>query len=189
MMLPAGTPTDRTPSMISRTISGDEQQAGAPDGLILIPTMSEGSTNLAQAARNEGSPVNSFIPRSIIPRTTDCDTRLRTMDSEWLTSTTVPGNNPGIPSEDFSGRTPWTTCIGGGSGRVTSPKALGSMPSRKRLALPRQLALTKVLRSIESAPFGENVPLRLRHGPFLFKSFAGETVSGFRRRDNLEGPA
>ena len=51
-MLPAGTPADWTPLMISRTISGDEQQAGAPEGLILIPTMSDGSTNLAQAARD-----------------------------------------------------------------------------------------------------------------------------------------
>src|SRR4029077_15942110 len=108
--------------MISLTISGDEQQAGAPDGLILIPTMSEGSTNLAQAAATECSPVNSFIPRSIIARTTCCETRLRTTELESVTSTTRPGNSPGMPSADLAGFTPWTTLIGGGGGSVTSPK-------------------------------------------------------------------
>ena len=113
-MLPAGTPADWTPLMISRTISGDEQQAGAPDGLILMPTISEGSTNFAQAAATERSPVNSFIPRSIMSRTTGCETRLRTMEFESVTSTTRPGNNPGIPSADLAGFGPWTTSIGGG---------------------------------------------------------------------------
>ena len=131
---------------------GDEQQAGAPEGLILIPTMSEGSTNLAQAAATERSPVNSLIPRSIMARTTGCETRLRTMDFESVTSTTRPGNSPGMPSGDLAGFGPCTTLIGGGSGRVTSPKALGSMPSRNRLALPTQLALTNVRRSIKLAP-------------------------------------
>src|SRR6476620_5943312 len=147
-MLLVGTPADWTPLMISRTISGDEQQAGAPEGLILIPTTSEGSTNLAQAAETDRSPVNSCIPRSIMSRTTGCETRLRTMDFESVTSTTRPGNSPGIPSGDLAGFGPWTTSIGGGSSRVTSPKALGSMPSRNRLALPTQLALTNVRRSI-----------------------------------------
>src|SRR6476660_9713244 len=151
-MLLVGTPADWTPLMISRTISGDEQQAGAPEGLILIPTTSEGSTNLAQAAATDRSPVNSFIPRSIISRTTGCETRLRTMDFESVTSTTRPGNSPGMPSGDLAGFGPWTTSIGGGSGRVTSPKALGSMPSRNRLVLPTQLALTNVRRSIKVGP-------------------------------------
>src|SRR3984893_1160740 len=147
--LRAGTPTDSTPLMISRTISGDEQQAGAPDGLILMPTISDDSTNLAHAAGTDRSPVNSFIPRSIMLRTTGCETRLRTMEFESWTSTTRPGNNPGIPSgEDLACRSPWTTSMGGGSGRVTSPQAFGSRPSSNKLALPRQLAFTKVRRSI-----------------------------------------
>src|SRR5882724_1988851 len=134
--------------MISLTISGDEQQAGAPDGLILIPTISVGSTNLAQAAATEYSPVSSFMPRSIMERTTGCETRLRTMEFEWETSTTRPGNNPGMPSADLAGRGPWTMSIGGASNSVTPPRAFGSRPSRNRLALPTQLALTKVRRSI-----------------------------------------
>src|SRR5438105_13415278 len=113
-MLPTATPADRTPLMISRTISGDEQHAGAPDGLILIPTISEGSTNFAQAAATVRSPVNSFMPRSIMARTIGCATRLRTMDFESETSTTRPGNNPGMPSTDLAGRGPWTILIGGG---------------------------------------------------------------------------
>src|SRR5580704_12724378 len=151
-MLAAGTPADCTPLMISRTISGEEQQAGAPDGLILIPTMSAGSTNLAHAAEADFSPVNSFIPRSIMPRTTGCETRLLTIEFESWTSTTRPGNSPGIPFGALAGRAPWTTSIGGDWGRVTSPKALGSRPSRNRLALPTQLALTKVRRSINGLP-------------------------------------
>src|SRR5436190_9428552 len=59
MILRAGTPTDCGPLMTSRTISGEEQQAGAPEGLILIPTTSVGSTNLDW-------PVRSFIPCSIM---------------------------------------------------------------------------------------------------------------------------
>src|SRR6266567_384311 len=151
-ILPTDTPADRTPLMISLTISGDEQQAGAPDGLILIPTISEGSTNFAQAAAVERSPVNSFMPCSIMARTTGCETRLPAMEVGSETSTTRPGNSPGMPSADLAGRGPWTISIGGGSGRVTSPKALGSSPSRNRLALPTQLALTKVRRSITLTP-------------------------------------
>src|SRR5207237_814020 len=64
-MLLAGTPTDCTPATISRMISGEEQHAGAPEGLILIPTMSAGPMNLAQAAGSELSLVSSFMPRSI----------------------------------------------------------------------------------------------------------------------------
>src|SRR2546430_13852292 len=66
MTLRAGTPTDCGPLMISRTISGEEQQAGAPEGLILMPTTSVGSINLAHAARSEPWPVRSFIPCSIM---------------------------------------------------------------------------------------------------------------------------
>src|ERR1700730_10124680 len=138
--------------MISLTISGDEQQAGAPDGLILTPTISEGSTNFVQAAATERSLVNSFMPRSILARTHGWETRLRTIEFESETSTTRPGNNPGMPSADLAGRSPWTMSIGGGSGIVTSPRAFGSRPSRNRLALPRQLALTKVRRSIKVTP-------------------------------------
>ena len=45
-------------------------------------------------------------------RITGCDTRLRTMDFESVTSTTRPGNNPGMPSGDLAGFGPWTTSIG-----------------------------------------------------------------------------
>src|SRR2546430_12188955 len=41
--------------MISRTSSGEEQQAGAPEGLILIPTTSVGSMNFNQAALDRKS--------------------------------------------------------------------------------------------------------------------------------------
>src|ERR1700681_681033 len=97
-MLAAGTPTDLTEAMISRRISGEEQQAGAPDGLILIPTMSLGSTNFAHAACADFSSVNSFIACSSIWRTIDCETRLRTIAFGSRTSITRPGNNPGMPS-------------------------------------------------------------------------------------------
>src|SRR6202021_2620400 len=78
--------------------SGEEQQAGAPEGLILIPTMSLGSTNLAHAACTDFSPVNSFIECSSIWRTIGWDTRLRTIAFDLRTATTRPGNSPGIPS-------------------------------------------------------------------------------------------
>src|SRR3989442_13921927 len=76
-MLLAGTPTDCTPATISRMISGEEQHAGAPEGLILIPTMSAGPMNLAQAAGSELSLVSSFMPRSIMTLISGCATRLR----------------------------------------------------------------------------------------------------------------
>src|SRR5215471_3946809 len=118
-MFSFGIPTDSSPAMISRTISGEEQQAGAPEGLILTPTTSLGSTNLAQAARNEPSPVNSFNPRSIMPATTACDTRLPTMALAADTCTTRPGYNPGIPSgEACAGGRP-RTLTAGGSGKET----------------------------------------------------------------------
>ena len=82
--------------MISRTISGDEQHAGAPDGLILIPTTSLGRINFAHASRADLSPVNSFIARSSIRPTMGCETRLRTMALSSRTSTTRPGSgSPG----------------------------------------------------------------------------------------------
>src|SRR5438876_7353155 len=71
-MLLAGTPTDCTPATISRMISGEEQHAGAPEGLILIPTMSAGPMNLAQAAGSELSLVSSFMPRSIMTLISGC---------------------------------------------------------------------------------------------------------------------
>src|SRR5256885_8882120 len=97
-ILLAGTPTDCTPEIISRTISGDEQHAGVPEGLILMPTTSLGSRNFAHAAVTELSPVSSFIPRSSMRCTTRCETRLRAMELGSEISITRPGNNPGIPS-------------------------------------------------------------------------------------------
>src|SRR3984957_4627071 len=79
--------------MISRRISGEEQQAGAPDGLILIPTMSPGLINFAQAACADFSCVSSFIAYSSICRTIGCETRLRAMALGFRTSITRPGNN------------------------------------------------------------------------------------------------
>src|SRR5438477_10913325 len=96
-MLFAGTPTDCTPPTSSRTISGEEQQAGAPEGLILIPTTSAGSTNLAHAAGIELSPVSSLRPCSNMLLISACATRLRRIESGFETSTTRPGNSPGIP--------------------------------------------------------------------------------------------
>src|SRR5207244_2984284 len=75
-MLLAGTPTDCTPATISRMISGEEQHAGAPEGLILIPTMSAGPMNLAQAAGSELSLVSSFMPRSIMTLISGCATAI-----------------------------------------------------------------------------------------------------------------
>src|SRR6266480_6159746 len=99
-MLRAGTPTDRTEAMISRTISGEEQQAGAPDGLILIPTISWGSTNLAHAACADCFPVSSFIACSSIWPTIGCETRLRTIEFGLWISITRPGKSPGMPRGD-----------------------------------------------------------------------------------------
>src|ERR1041384_4075523 len=93
-----GTPAASKPLTISRIISGDEQQAGAPEGLILIPTTSLGSMNLDHAARSELSPVNSFMPLSIIRATTGCDTRLATIACGDETCTTRPGYSPGMPN-------------------------------------------------------------------------------------------
>src|SRR5919108_2893008 len=122
-MFSLGTPTDSTPLIISRTISGEEQQAGAPDGLILIPTMSLGATNLAHAARIELSPVSSRMPRSIIRAITGCDTRLPTIASGENNSTTRPGNRPGIPSlDDLASGRPCTS-TGGTGGKTTSAAA------------------------------------------------------------------
>ena len=67
--------------------------------------------------------------------------------------------------------------MGGGSGSVTSPKALGSMPSRKRLALPTQLALTKVLRSIESAPVKRKGTAQATPWPMRFQEFRGPVIT------------
>ena len=93
--------------MISRTISGEEQQAGAPDGLILMPTTSFGSINFAHAACADFSPVNSNIARSSMPCTIGCETRFRMMALGSRISTTRPGKSPGIPSGDgfVSGQT------------------------------------------------------------------------------------
>src|SRR6202008_1061865 len=144
---------------ISLTQPGHEQHAGAPEGLILIPTTSVVSTNFAQAARTEDSPVSSFIPCSSIWRTMGCETRFRTMDRGSDTSTTRPGYNPGIPrSERFpSGAS--CTSMGGGSGSLTSSSyASASTPPRNNTALPRDVRFTKVRRSM--APSGPVVCLR-----------------------------
>src|SRR5580704_8521582 len=98
MILRVGTPADSSPLMISLMISGEEQQAGAPDGLILIPTMSAGVTNFAQAAALLVSPVSSFIPRSSITLITGCETRLFTIERESNSSITRPGYKPGMRS-------------------------------------------------------------------------------------------
>src|ERR1700739_1786038 len=95
-----GTPTDCNEEIISRTISGEEQQAGAPDGLILMPTTSFGSINLAHESFADFSPVNSFIAWSSKRRSTGRATRLRTIAFWSRTSITRPGNSPGIPSGD-----------------------------------------------------------------------------------------
>src|SRR3954447_2031667 len=65
--------------------------------------------------------------------------------------------------------------MGGGSGRVTSAKALGSMPSRDRLALPRQLAFAKVLLSIESGEAKSTA--QATPWPMRFQEFRGAVIS------------
>ena len=105
--------------MISRTNSGEEQHAGAPDGLILIPTTSFGSTNFANAAVVEFSPVNSFSPRSqhlVYHRLGDSVSRNARASA---TSTTRPGYNPGMPNGDFFAKGASCTSIGGACGITT----------------------------------------------------------------------
>src|SRR5437879_12086468 len=99
-MLLAGTPTDCTPPTISRMISGEEQHAGAPEGLILIPTTSAGPMNLAQAAGSELSLVSSFMPRSIMTLIWGCATRLRAIALALESSNTCAGNSAVIPKGD-----------------------------------------------------------------------------------------
>src|SRR5207244_12454397 len=95
-LLLAGTPTDCTPPTISRMISGEEQHAGAPEGLILIPTTSAGPMNLAQAAGSELSLAGSFMPRSRMTLISGCATRLRALALALETSHTPPGTSPGL---------------------------------------------------------------------------------------------
>src|SRR6267154_447962 len=95
-MFCTGTPADCIPATISLTISGEEQQAGAPEGLILMPTMSFGSMNLLHASRTSCAPVNSHNARSSIRRMTGCETRLDTIAWGSATSTTRPGKSPGM---------------------------------------------------------------------------------------------
>src|SRR5437773_10437387 len=99
-MLLAGPPTGRTPVTIARMISGEEQHAGAAEGLVLIPTMSAGPMDLGPAAGSELSLVRSFMPRSIMTLISGCATRLRAIALALETSTTRPGNSPGIPNGD-----------------------------------------------------------------------------------------
>src|SRR5437870_3734390 len=176
-MFSLGTPTACRLPMISRIISGEEQQAGAPEGLILMPTTSVGSINLAHAARRERSPVSSFIPCSIMRPTTGCETRFRTMDFGSESSTTRPGNNPGIPSGDCLTCGNPCTSIGGGSGSVTfsCPGELGSNP-RNKPALLKQLAFTNVRRSMVGSG-QKNKRLSLRHRPSSLQLL-------FHHRDN-----
>ena len=97
-MFRAGTPTDCTAAMISRMISGEEQQAGAPDGLILMPTMSLGSMNFAQASR-EDVLARQFFHRPLEHtahnrlRNAIARDRIRVVDLD-----DPSGKNPGMPS-------------------------------------------------------------------------------------------
>src|SRR5271169_2764022 len=152
-MFRVGTPTDRSPPIISLTNSGEEQHAGAPDGLIFTPTTSFGSTNFANAASVEFSPVNSFNPRSSISCTIGCETRLSTIARASATSTTRPGNNPGIPKGDFLPSGASRTSIGGACGRPASSVPNAGIPPKSSPALPTQVLFTNVLRSMPmSAP-------------------------------------
>src|SRR5271165_527982 len=146
-MFRAGTPNDRTALIISLTSSGEEQQAGAPDGLILIPTTSFGSMNFASAACADGSPVSSFSPRSNISCTIGCETRFLTIDRLSAISTTRPGNSPGIPRGDFFLHGASCTSIDGACGSTTSSPGAVNPPTSK-LALPMHVRFTNVLRSM-----------------------------------------
>src|SRR6266550_8345131 len=149
-MLCAGTLTSCNALMISRTSSGEEQQAGAPEGLILIPTTSVGSMNFNQAALTVLSSVSSFIPSSSMRRMIPCETRFPAMDRGSETCTTRPGNKPGIRrGEGLKSFRPHTW-IGGGTGNRIPSWMLGPNPPRKSPALPKQVRFTKPRRSIRS---------------------------------------
>src|SRR2546423_12125127 len=149
-MLCAGTPTSCNALIISRTSSGEEQQAGAPEGLILIPTTSVGSMNFNQAALTVLSPVSSFIPSSSMRRMIPCETRFPAMDRGSETCTTRPGNKPGIPRGEGLKYFREHTWIGGGTGNRIYSWMLGPNPPRKSPALLKQVLFTKPRRSIRS---------------------------------------
>src|SRR5256884_6599114 len=138
-MLCGGTLRSCRALMISRTSSGEEQQAGAPEGLILIPTTSVGSMNFNQAALTVLSSVSSFIPSSSMRRMILCERRFPAMDRGSETCTTRPGNKPGIPrGEGLKSFRPHTW-IGGGTGNRIPSWMLGPNPPRKSPALPKQV--------------------------------------------------
>src|SRR5256886_1958572 len=149
MTLRAGTPTDCGPLMISRTISGEEQQAGAPEGLILMPTTSVGSINLAHAARSEPWPVRSFIPCSIMRphnglRNAVPHNRFRIRQFHHSARKQSRHSQRGVLDLRQPVHLDWRWL---GSVTFSCPGALGSNP-RNKPALPKQLAFTKVRRSM-----------------------------------------
>ena len=136
-MLPAGTPADWMLLMISRTISGDEQQAGAP--LQGINLDADDVRRLETGGRVICSPVNSFIPRSIMSRTTRCGKPIA-HDGLRIGDFHHPsGNNPAGPAEirrlrstdDFDRGRTWQGHVAEGFGidaignRLALPTATG----------------------------------------------------------------
>src|SRR4051812_5340723 len=88
------------------------------------------------------------------------------MDSGWKSSTTRPGNRPGIPSGDgFAGRMPCTS-MGGGAGRPGLAWPLPAPELNNNAAVPHPVVLTKSRRSISKLPIGRLPPeTNISQGP------------------------
>ena len=95
-----GTPTALSARMTSRSSAIEVTVAGALDGLTLMATVSPGDTNRAHASLAARSPVSDAIPSVSIVRTAGSEILRSTIAPGWKTSTTRPGNRPGMASFD-----------------------------------------------------------------------------------------
>src|SRR5438046_787033 len=98
-MCDTGTPMPTSCRTTSATISYADTQCGWPPQFTLMPTMSDGSKNVRQAAAVVLAPVSARMLRASISRTTSsfaAPVDVSTHRSDRI-DTTRPGYGPGIP--------------------------------------------------------------------------------------------